>query len=108
MTIDSLPTAAPLAGTTVGRRQARMDPAIMAETLRGDVGAAAENAGLIPRLLQHFHAMSGSLGGQVLTIGCMTPREVVILVPNEAPAGTQELIVTVAGRVVQNALVQVQ
>ena len=68
MTIDSLPTAAPIAAASTGRRQARMDPAIMAETLRGETGvAAAGNMGLLPRLVAHFHALSGSLGGQVLT-----------------------------------------
>jgi hypothetical protein len=53
-------------------------------------------------------ALQATLGGRVLTLGCATPRELTVRVPGDQPAGTQELVLSAAGRVVAAALVVVQ
>ena len=68
MTMNSIVTSPQIRDISTGRRQARMDPAVMAEVLDREAGvAAAENRHFLPRLVGHFHALSGNLGGQVLT-----------------------------------------
>ncbi|MFZ2103029.1 MAG: ABC transporter permease [Oricola sp.] len=51
----------------------------MAETLRPDAGHGRGN--LLPRLVAHFHAMSGSIGGQVLTFMLTIAAALVASVP---------------------------
>ncbi|MBL8751907.1 MAG: hypothetical protein JNK15_01295 [Planctomycetes bacterium] len=52
--------------------------------------------------------LQASLGGRALTLGQVTPREATLRVPDDQAVGTQELVVTLAGRVVLQVLVGVQ
>ena len=68
MTINSLTTSPTPSDDSSGRRQARMDPAVMAEILSSAADPAASGRPqLVSRLVAHFQAISGNLGGQVLT-----------------------------------------
>jgi hypothetical protein len=52
--------------------------------------------------------VQAALGGRVLTVGAVSPRELVLFVPADQPAGIQEFVLSVAGRVVLATLVEVQ
>jgi hypothetical protein len=52
-------------------------------------------------------ALQASLGGRALTMGQVTPREATFRVPADLPAGTHELVITLAGRVVLQVLIGV-
>lgn len=64
MTVDQIPRSPSLSDGLAGRR-VRMDPAVMDEAPAE--AADGRPSQLLPRLAEHFHAISGSLGGQVLT-----------------------------------------
>jgi hypothetical protein len=60
--------------------------------------------GVFPEL----RGVQATLGARVLPLGCATPRELTLFVPDDQPAGPQQLVVSVAGRVVASAAVEVQ
>lgn len=70
--------------------------------------AVARGAWMTLRGCFPSNSLQASLGGRVLTIGTVTPREMTVLVAPDQLTGTQELVLSSAGRVVLNALVAVQ
>ncbi len=56
----------------------------------------------------HGATVDASIGGRALTVGCLTPRELTLHVAADQPVGTQELVVSIAGRLVVTQFVQVQ
>lgn len=82
MTTDSLTPSTSLAGRSTGRRQARMDPTVLAEILGRKADAdAAGSTGFLARLVAHFHVLSGSVGGQVLTFTLTIAAALVASIP---------------------------
>lgn len=66
-------------------------------------GAVLQLAGVFPVL----ESVQAALGGRTLLLGRATLRQLTFLVDATQPLGTQELVVTVAGKVVASGLVTV-
>ncbi|MFY9341890.1 MAG: hypothetical protein WAT39_05345, partial [Planctomycetota bacterium] len=62
----------------------------------------------VPAVFPEPRALQVTLGGQVLTPGCATPRELSFLVGADHPVGVQEFVVAAGGTVVLATLVDVQ
>lgn len=71
-------------------------------------GAVARGTWITIRGLFPERAMQASLGGRVLVVGCVTPRELTLFVAADQVVGTQELVLSAAGRAVVATLVDVQ
>jgi|GEM_PF-277049 len=80
-----------------GSRQTRMDPVAMAESLRPDTGESAFAAQqMLPRLIGHFHRLSGHLGGQVLTFMLTIAAALIASVPMIWISGSELWLTTTA------------
>lgn len=82
--------------TPAARRRTRMDPVAMAETLRPSGEEAAAPQRILPRLVGHFHHMSGHVGGQVLTFMLTIAAALVASVPMIWIAGSDLSLTTSA------------
>ena len=80
--------------TATSGRQTRMDPIVLAETMRPSTDGAAGQ--LLPRTIAHFHSLSGHLGGQVLTFMLTIAAALIAAVPMIWIAGSELWLTTTA------------
>ncbi len=70
------------------RRQTRMDPVALAETLRANDSDTQEGQAILPRLIAHFQHLTGHFGVQILTFVLTISAALIASVPMVWIAGS--------------------